>query len=149
MEPKLSGDFWSFSSQKSGKKSKPKIWRIFNSRFLPSTSADSPSCRGRLLPPFVRANLGCIEHSKLPPLGGITASADDRRKSVTAQSFNAYRKLWMPRISLRGCRRSESEPNISVLSKIQNDSQTTLSGDFWSFSSQKSGKKSKPKIWLK
>jgi len=51
--------------------------------------------------------------------------------------------------SLRGCRRSESEPKISVLPKVQNDSQTTMSGDFWSFSSQKSGKNSKPKIWLK
>ena len=34
---------------------------ILNSRFLLSTSADSPSRRGRLLPPFIRANLGIIE----------------------------------------------------------------------------------------
>ena len=34
---------------------------ILNSYFLLSTSADSPSCRGRLLPPFICANLGGIE----------------------------------------------------------------------------------------
>ena len=65
---------------------------ILISYSLPSTSADSPSCRGRLLPPFICANLIGIEYPKLPPLGGITASADDRRKPVTAQSFSVKRK---------------------------------------------------------
>jgi len=65
---------------------------ILNFHFLLSTSADSPSRRGRLLPPFICANLIGIEYPKLPPLGGITASADDRRKPVTAESFSAKRK---------------------------------------------------------